>query len=162
MCVYNILCAVNLISFQYHLIFFVTSQLSNLFEILSLFADPGSHAWACINGLAITHAPSRTRHDDESEDHNSGDHRLGCSGGPAGSDPTTLPTNRFQPRSWLTRARYARARPVPKPPQRRGWPKPVEEAKPDWEILSLLANKLGKKLGASLDEISARATQELK
>ena len=40
--------------------------------------------------------------------------------------------------------------------------KPVEEAKPDWEILSLLANKLGKKLGTSLDEISARATQELK
>jgi len=26
----------------------------------------------------------------------------------------------------------------------------------------LLANKLGKKLGTSLDEISARATQELK
>ena len=40
--------------------------------------------------------------------------------------------------------------------------KPREEAKPDWEILSLLANKLGKKLGTSLDEISARATQELK
>ena len=40
--------------------------------------------------------------------------------------------------------------------------KPMAEAKPDWEILSLLANKLGKKLGASLDEISARATQELK
>ena len=39
---------------------------------------------------------------------------------------------------------------------------PKGEAKPDWEILSLLANKLGKKLGASLDEISARATQELK
>jgi len=39
--------------------------------------------------------------------------------------------------------------------------KPMEEAKPDWEILSLLANKLGKKLGASLDEISARAAQEL-
>ena len=40
--------------------------------------------------------------------------------------------------------------------------KPMEEAKPDWEILSLLANRLGKKLGASLDEISARATQEIK
>jgi formate dehydrogenase major subunit len=39
--------------------------------------------------------------------------------------------------------------------------KPMEEAKPDWEILSLLANKLGKKLGTSLAEISARATQEL-
>ena len=39
---------------------------------------------------------------------------------------------------------------------------PKGEAKPDWEVLSLLAGKLGKKLGASLDEISARATQELK
>lgn len=39
---------------------------------------------------------------------------------------------------------------------------PKGEAKPDWEVLSLLANKLGKKLGAKLDEISARATQELK
>jgi formate dehydrogenase major subunit len=39
---------------------------------------------------------------------------------------------------------------------------PKGEAKPDWEILSLLASKLGKKLGASLDEISAKATQELK
>jgi formate dehydrogenase major subunit len=39
---------------------------------------------------------------------------------------------------------------------------PAGEAKPDWEVISLLANKLGKKLGASLGEISARATQELK
>jgi formate dehydrogenase major subunit len=40
--------------------------------------------------------------------------------------------------------------------------KPAAEAKPDWEILSLLAQRLGKKLGASLDELSARAAQELK
>jgi len=39
---------------------------------------------------------------------------------------------------------------------------PKGEAKPDLEIISLLANKLGKKLAASLDEISARAAQELK
>ena len=39
---------------------------------------------------------------------------------------------------------------------------PKGEAKPDWEILSLLASKLGKKLGASLDEISSKATQDLK
>jgi predicted molibdopterin-dependent oxidoreductase YjgC len=39
---------------------------------------------------------------------------------------------------------------------------PAGEAKSDWEIISLLANKLGKKLVTSLDEISARATQELK
>jgi NADH dehydrogenase/NADH:ubiquinone oxidoreductase subunit G len=39
---------------------------------------------------------------------------------------------------------------------------PAGEAKPDWEVISLLADKLGKKLGASLAEISARATQELK
>ncbi len=39
---------------------------------------------------------------------------------------------------------------------------PAGEAKPDWEIISLFASKLGKKLGTSLDEISARATQELK
>ena len=39
---------------------------------------------------------------------------------------------------------------------------PKGEAKADWEIISLLAGKLGKKLGASLDEISTRATQELK
>ena len=39
---------------------------------------------------------------------------------------------------------------------------PKGEAKPDWEVLSLLASKLGKKLGASLDEISSKATQELK
>jgi formate dehydrogenase major subunit len=39
---------------------------------------------------------------------------------------------------------------------------PEGEAKPDWEILSLLADKLGKKLGASFDDISARAAKELK
>jgi len=39
---------------------------------------------------------------------------------------------------------------------------PKGEAKPDWEVISLLADKLGKKLGASLEEISARATQEIK
>ena len=39
---------------------------------------------------------------------------------------------------------------------------PAGEAKPDWEVISLLANKLGKKFGASLSEISASATQELK
>ena len=39
---------------------------------------------------------------------------------------------------------------------------PAGEAKPDWEVISLLADKLGKKLGASLEEISARATQEIK
>jgi formate dehydrogenase major subunit len=39
---------------------------------------------------------------------------------------------------------------------------PAGEAKPDWEILSLLAEKLGKKLGASLDQISVDASRELK
>jgi formate dehydrogenase major subunit len=39
---------------------------------------------------------------------------------------------------------------------------PEGEAKPDWEILALLADKLGKKLGASFDDISARAAKELK
>jgi len=39
---------------------------------------------------------------------------------------------------------------------------PEGEAKPDWEILSLLANKMGKKLGTSLDEISALAAEQLK
>jgi formate dehydrogenase major subunit len=39
---------------------------------------------------------------------------------------------------------------------------PAGEAKPDWEILSLLAGKLGKNIGASFDDISARAAQELK
>jgi predicted molibdopterin-dependent oxidoreductase YjgC len=39
---------------------------------------------------------------------------------------------------------------------------PAGEAKPDWEVLSLLAEKLGKRLGASLDEISANASQQLK
>jgi len=39
---------------------------------------------------------------------------------------------------------------------------PEGEARPDWEILSLLAEKLGKKLGASFDDISARAAKELK
>lgn len=36
------------------------------------------------------------------------------------------------------------------------------EAKPDWEILALLATKLGQKLGTSLEELSARANQDLK
>jgi formate dehydrogenase major subunit len=40
--------------------------------------------------------------------------------------------------------------------------KPFAEAKPDWEIVSLLARRLGRKLGDSLDEVSARAAQELK
>jgi predicted molibdopterin-dependent oxidoreductase YjgC len=39
---------------------------------------------------------------------------------------------------------------------------PQGDAKPDWEILSLLAEKLGKKLGASLEELSARAIPLLK
>jgi NADH dehydrogenase/NADH:ubiquinone oxidoreductase subunit G len=52
-----------------------------------------------------------------------------------------------------TEGRVQKANPAVKPPA---------EAKPDWEILSLLANRLGKKLGASLDEVSARAAQELK
>ena len=39
---------------------------------------------------------------------------------------------------------------------------PAGEAKPDWEILSLLGEKLGKKLGAAFDDISARAAKELK
>jgi len=39
---------------------------------------------------------------------------------------------------------------------------PAGEAKADWEILSLLAEKMGKKLGASFDDISARAAKELK
>jgi predicted molibdopterin-dependent oxidoreductase YjgC len=39
---------------------------------------------------------------------------------------------------------------------------PAGEAKPDWEILSLLAQKLGKRLGGSLDEISSNASQQLK
>ncbi len=38
---------------------------------------------------------------------------------------------------------------------------PLGEARPDWEILSLLGEKLGKRLGASLDEIAERATQQL-
>ena len=38
---------------------------------------------------------------------------------------------------------------------------PKGDAKADWEILAMLADKLGKKLGASLDEISASATQQL-
>lgn len=38
---------------------------------------------------------------------------------------------------------------------------PEGEAKPDWEILSTLARKLGKQLGASLSDISARAAQDL-
>ncbi len=39
---------------------------------------------------------------------------------------------------------------------------PEGEAKADWEILSQLADKLGKKLGASFKDISARAVKELK
>jgi len=39
---------------------------------------------------------------------------------------------------------------------------PAGEAKPDWEVLSLLAEKLGKRLGASLDEISVAASEQLK
>ena len=39
---------------------------------------------------------------------------------------------------------------------------PAGEAKPDWEVLSLLAEKLGKRLGTSLDEISAEASEQLK
>ena len=36
------------------------------------------------------------------------------------------------------------------------------EAKPDWEILALLATKLGRKLGTSIEELSASANQDLK
>jgi formate dehydrogenase major subunit len=39
---------------------------------------------------------------------------------------------------------------------------PAGEAKPDWEVISLLAEKLGKKLGTSLDEISVEASEQLK
>jgi formate dehydrogenase major subunit len=39
--------------------------------------------------------------------------------------------------------------------------KPAGEAKPDWEILSLLASTMGKKLPGSFDEISDRARQAL-
>jgi formate dehydrogenase major subunit len=39
---------------------------------------------------------------------------------------------------------------------------PRGEAKPDWEALSLLAGKLGKKLGASLRELSGRANKQFK
>jgi formate dehydrogenase major subunit len=39
---------------------------------------------------------------------------------------------------------------------------PKGESKPDWEILSLLASKMGKKLETSLDEISARAAQTIR
>lgn len=38
---------------------------------------------------------------------------------------------------------------------------PSGEAKADWDILSLLAGKLGKKIGTSLEEISAQAVKEL-
>ena len=38
---------------------------------------------------------------------------------------------------------------------------PLGEAMPDWEILSLLGEKLGKRVGGSLDEIAERATQQL-
>lgn len=39
---------------------------------------------------------------------------------------------------------------------------PEGEAKPDWEILSLIAEKLNKKVGASLEELTAQATQKIK
>jgi formate dehydrogenase major subunit len=39
---------------------------------------------------------------------------------------------------------------------------PKGESKPDWEILSLLASKMGKKVEASLDEISASAAQAIR
>ena len=39
---------------------------------------------------------------------------------------------------------------------------PRGEAKPDWEVLSLLAYKMGKKLGSSLKEISSRANKQFK
>jgi len=38
---------------------------------------------------------------------------------------------------------------------------PLGEARPDWEILSMLGEKLGKRLGGYLDEIAERATQQL-
>lgn len=38
---------------------------------------------------------------------------------------------------------------------------PVGEAKPDWDIISLLADKLKQKLGAPLDELSARANKKI-
>lgn len=38
---------------------------------------------------------------------------------------------------------------------------PLGEARPDWEILSMLGEKLGKRLGGSLDEIAQMATQQL-
>lgn len=39
---------------------------------------------------------------------------------------------------------------------------PEGEAKPDWEILAMLGDRLGKNIGASFADISARAAQELK
>jgi NADH dehydrogenase/NADH:ubiquinone oxidoreductase subunit G len=39
---------------------------------------------------------------------------------------------------------------------------PKGEARPDWEIIMLLADTLGKKMTASFAEISAQATKELK
>jgi anaerobic selenocysteine-containing dehydrogenase len=39
---------------------------------------------------------------------------------------------------------------------------PQGQAKPDWEILSLLAGKMDMSLGSSLDEISALAAEQLK
>ncbi|MFB3926598.1 MAG: molybdopterin-dependent oxidoreductase [Syntrophales bacterium] len=38
---------------------------------------------------------------------------------------------------------------------------PVGEAKPDWEIISLLADKLGRKLGSSFDEVSSSAARAI-
>ncbi|MGC8787544.1 MAG: molybdopterin-dependent oxidoreductase [Anaerolineae bacterium] len=39
---------------------------------------------------------------------------------------------------------------------------PKGEAKPDWEILALLASKIGKKLGTTLEEVSANAVQAIR
>ncbi|MBM4430659.1 MAG: hypothetical protein FJ026_09990, partial [Chloroflexi bacterium] len=39
---------------------------------------------------------------------------------------------------------------------------PKGESKPDWEILSLLAGKMGQKPATSFDEISARAAQAIR
>jgi predicted molibdopterin-dependent oxidoreductase YjgC len=38
---------------------------------------------------------------------------------------------------------------------------PQGDAKSDWEILTLLAEKLDKKLGGSLEDLSARAAQRI-
>jgi formate dehydrogenase major subunit len=38
---------------------------------------------------------------------------------------------------------------------------PMGESRQDWEVLALLADKLGKKLGASFDDISARSVRDV-